>query len=327
MSSKEFANRIFAFLHGVNRDKRLNAVDAAVAMELSDHFTESDQGGRAYPGCKTMGDKIGLHETTVIRSVHRLQDAGHIRVVWGSPGRGHPHQYWMAKPAPAQVKKPAPAQVSKPENLRQRKRKPAPAQLKPAPAQENHVYNHVYNHEENHVENHEGESQTPPPAGASKKASKKVAGESKKRKAKSAAKPETDLAESFAKFWAAYPLQVGVDAARSEFDKAVKRGADPDAIITAAKAYALVERQRIASGGLERHTQHPKNWLRDGRYKDAPPAGTVIDQQGNPVAIEQPQPQQRDRPRSVTEVGRAMIEKIRRDGSDWDRLAKLAGLS
>jgi hypothetical protein len=135
MSSKQFTAHTFAFLHAINRDPRLIAVDAAVALELSDYFNESDQGGRAFPSCKTIGDAIGVHETTVMRSIDRLHQTGHLWMIRGSPGRGHPHQYWMAeKPAPVQVsgrRKPAPAQP----------RKPAPVQIKPAPMQENHLNN------------------------------------------------------------------------------------------------------------------------------------------------------------------------------------------
>jgi hypothetical protein len=32
---------------------------------------------------------------------------------------------------------------------------------------------------------------------------------------------------------------------------------------------------------------YPGNWLRDRRWEDPPPPGTVVDQQGNVVAVEQ----------------------------------------
>jgi hypothetical protein len=88
--------------------------------------------------------------------------------------------------------------------------------------------------------------------------------------------PQGDGEEPFAKFCAAYPKRVGEDAARVQFDKAVKRGADPNAIIAAAKACAISERQRIEDDGTARFTMHPKNWLRDGRYKDAPEGKPIL---------------------------------------------------
>jgi hypothetical protein len=118
MSSKAFTRKTFTFLHQVNHNPELPASDLAVCLELSRYFNEDDQDGRAFPGCKTIGDAIRLSETTVIRSVRRLEKHGHIRVIWGTQGRGHPNQYWMiVKPAPTQVLEPEkPAPVT-PENL------------------------------------------------------------------------------------------------------------------------------------------------------------------------------------------------------------------
>jgi hypothetical protein len=135
MSSKEFTAKTFTFLHQVNHNKRLKKIDAAVCLELTVYFTESDQDGRAFPGCKTLADEIGVSETTVIRSVRRVEAEGHLRVVWGSQGRRHPNQYWM-------VVKPAPVKVSgagKPSSAPPRK--PASVKIKPAPVQENLLRN------------------------------------------------------------------------------------------------------------------------------------------------------------------------------------------
>jgi hypothetical protein len=71
----------------------------------------------------------------VLRSVRRLEVNGHLRIVWGQPGRGHPNQYWMVvKPAPMQVLEPG-----KPAS--EVGRKPAPVKIKPAPMQENLLKN------------------------------------------------------------------------------------------------------------------------------------------------------------------------------------------
>jgi hypothetical protein len=93
--------------------------------------------------------------------------------------------------------------------------------------------------------------------------------------------------EEFEEFWRAYPKRVGEDAARIAFNKAIERGADPAAIIQAAKIYAITERARIERGEDPKYTAHPKNWLNAGRWKDPPPDGIVIDEDGNVVAIEQ----------------------------------------
>lgn len=95
MSSTEFTAKIFRFLHQVNADVELEHVDVRVALRLSHYFREDDKDGRAFPSCKTIGADIGLHETTVLRAIKRLHGQGHLRVIWGKPGRGHPNQYWM----------------------------------------------------------------------------------------------------------------------------------------------------------------------------------------------------------------------------------------
>jgi hypothetical protein len=76
-----------------------------------------------------------------------------------------------------------------------------------------------------------------------------------------AAKP-VDL---FDDFWDVYPRSVGKDKARTAFATAVKRGANPDAIITAAASFA-------ARCGLARQETkfipHPTTWLNRGSWSD-----------------------------------------------------------
>src|SRR5262245_41378662 len=139
MSTKKFTRKTFVFLHQINHDPRCCPVDVCVALELTQYFNEKIENGRAWPGYKTIGDAIGVHETTVLRSIHRLEATGHIRVEWGCQGKGNSNRYWMIiqpaekarKGAPTHLSKPAPTQVSK----------PAPMQPKPAPVQENLLKN------------------------------------------------------------------------------------------------------------------------------------------------------------------------------------------
>jgi hypothetical protein len=97
MSSKEFTAQQFRWLHQVNSDAELETVDVCVALQLTWHFNEDDQDGRAYPSYKYIGNKIKVPRPTVIRSIERLHERGHLRVEWGSAGRGHPNQYWMVE--------------------------------------------------------------------------------------------------------------------------------------------------------------------------------------------------------------------------------------
>jgi hypothetical protein len=132
MSSKAFTRKTFTFLHQVNQNQELPASDLAVTLQLSLHFNEKDQDGRAFPSCKSIGEPIGLSEATVIRSVRRLEQHGHIRVICGQQGKGHPNQYWMiVKPSPVKV-----SGVRKPASA-----KPASVNPKPSPVQENLLNN------------------------------------------------------------------------------------------------------------------------------------------------------------------------------------------
>lgn len=133
MSSKKFTRATFTWLHQINGDAALSGNDVKVALRLTWHFNEDDDGGRAFPAYKTIAEEIGLSEHSVIRSVRRLHERGHLRVEWGQQGRGHPNQYWkIVKPASVQVSK-----AAKPASV-----KPASVQIKPAPAQETLLTNH-----------------------------------------------------------------------------------------------------------------------------------------------------------------------------------------
>jgi hypothetical protein len=87
----------------------------------------------------------------------------------------------------------------------------------------------------------------------------------------------------FDEFWRVYPKHVGEDEARAAFDKAVRGGADPAAIIEGAKRYAASERARIEREGTPQYTRHAGNWIKAGRWKDEAPPGAIIDEEGNPV--------------------------------------------
>jgi hypothetical protein len=104
MTSRAFTSAKFQWIERVTRDHKLLAIDVRIAAALLSFFNERDNDGRAFPSCKTIADLVGAGEASVIRSVRRLHARGHLIVVWGKPGRGHPNNYWMAgKPAPVKV--------------------------------------------------------------------------------------------------------------------------------------------------------------------------------------------------------------------------------
>ncbi|MFD0404989.1 hypothetical protein [Kitasatospora sp. NPDC127116] len=71
--------------------------------------------------------------------------------------------------------------------------------------------------------------------------------------------------EPFDTFWAAYPKRVGKGTARKAWAAALKRGADPQAIITAATRHAAAW---TAAGTDRQWIPYPSSWLNGERYDD-----------------------------------------------------------
>lgn len=69
----------------------------------------------------------------------------------------------------------------------------------------------------------------------------------------------------FAEFFAIYPLSANEAKAKTQWDRAIKDGADPDVVINGAKRYAA-ERE----GQDETYTAFASNWLKDKRWNDKP---------------------------------------------------------
>jgi len=79
------------------------------------------------------------------------------------------------------------------------------------------------------------------------------------------AKRRSDPMARFPEFWAIYPLKKGKAAAEKNWAKVVKDGADPQAIIDGALAYALECRTKEPD-----KIKYPQGWLTDGRWMDEP---------------------------------------------------------
>jgi hypothetical protein len=69
----------------------------------------------------------------------------------------------------------------------------------------------------------------------------------------------------FDEFWKIYPKKKAPDAAKKAFAKAVSNGADPQAIIDGAIAYALECRMKEPQ-----YVKYAQGWLNDGRWQDEP---------------------------------------------------------
>jgi hypothetical protein len=69
---------------------------------------------------------------------------------------------------------------------------------------------------------------------------------------------------AFDAFWQAYPRQAGRPAARRAWERALRRGADPAAIVAGAQRYAADPNR------ADEYTKNPEGWLDDGRWEDGP---------------------------------------------------------
>ena len=75
-----------------------------------------------------------------------------------------------------------------------------------------------------------------------------------------------NVAEMFERFWKVYPKKEGKKKASENFARAIKAGADPEAIIAGARRYAAA-----CVGEDPKFIKWPQGWLTDERWNDGPP--------------------------------------------------------
>lgn len=77
--------------------------------------------------------------------------------------------------------------------------------------------------------------------------------------------------QHFESFWEVYPRRIAKKEAMKKFARAVKDGADPQKIITAATTYATTQK-----GKEQKYIAHPTTWLNQGRWDDEPELPVVM---------------------------------------------------
>lgn len=150
-SAKQFTYDLFAWLNEIKADADLPPSAFKVAFEIGQYINRKT--GDAWPSSERIGSGIAMSQATVITMVRKLVASGYLDLEPGRPGRGHSHRYRMVlKPQQAKVsrkpKNSAKTSGSSRENLRI-------VQIKPQPADKNHL--------KNHLENHTGAASPPPP--------------------------------------------------------------------------------------------------------------------------------------------------------------------
>lgn len=104
------------------------------------------------------------------------------------------------------------------------------------------------------------------------------------------AEPQAELVtaidDAFQRFWLAYPRKVNEADARTAFAKAIKDGADPEAMIARVTVYGLERALAIEGGDEPKFTVYPATWLKQKKWNEPFPEGVVRDEAGNVVALE-----------------------------------------
>jgi hypothetical protein len=271
--STEFTAQQFRWLRQINHDPELEPVDVCVALQLTQNFNEDDQDGRAFPSYQHISDKIKVPKPTVIRSIERLHERGHLRIEWGSAGRGRPNQYWMIE------KRSTDGPISS-----EKRSTSGPIKSKKRSTAKNEKVHLDHgkgprvdlNLKENLKENR-GSAPAPDFSDGSEE------------KAHAASVGKVEVAAAFGRFWSVFPPRlgklVGKVGAEKAFAAALKAGIPAEVIIDGASAYARRRAAEIAEGDEERWTKEPTNWLREGKWDEAASGdgSPLLDERGDVV--------------------------------------------
>ncbi|MGH3433096.1 MAG: helix-turn-helix domain-containing protein [Thermocrispum sp.] len=197
-------------------------------LAIADHA--DDDGRNAWPSRARLAAKTRLDERTVRRVIKRLEKAGLLRIVRGH-GRTNSNRYTVVTDAATESEKGA----ERPEAERHAGNSPCGA----VPS------------EKGAFDPEKGVTAPPEPSITIQEPSKRDIAPS----------PTDD----FDAFWASYPRRKARQAARTAWDRALKAGAEPSALVAAAQRYAA---QR--AGEDPKYTPHPATWLNQGRWQDEP---------------------------------------------------------
>jgi DNA-binding MarR family transcriptional regulator len=141
----------FSWLRQVRDDHTLPDGAFNVAFTIGEHINRET--GSAWPSTTRIAELVGRDQSTVLRSVRRLEKAGHIAIEPGKQGRGHAHRYRLVLKAPSVAApdadpKYAPAHIYDQGKYANGDLKYAPEGSKICASAYEPTYNHLKNHEE-----------------------------------------------------------------------------------------------------------------------------------------------------------------------------------
>jgi hypothetical protein len=277
----------FNWMRGVSDDTRISIVHRLILLRICLH--RRNDSGLCEPGYDEVKNELGVGRVTVFRAV----DAG-IRCGWLAPFASHG----------GRVKRnfvftfPITQQSPNGDTVEQSPSGETVGRATVSKRRSNSIKNGPQQYQGT-LQPVESASQSPTlreKNGRKKEREKKVCAAHTHSPAPECAALEAEAealaADAFSDFWKVYPNKAAEDAARRAFIAAVVAGAAPAALVAGAKLYAVSEQARTAREGKPWFTAYAANWIKAGRWKDPPPEGTVIDEHGTVVAIEQPTTQQ-----------------------------------
>jgi hypothetical protein len=295
----------------LDRDNWMRAVlasdlpDAAARVALAIGFHLNVDSGQCNPSFPTIAVESHVSERSTYRLIDLLEHRGWLAVTRIS-GRGN--QYTLLTPDKT-VTGVTPDKGVTGVPLPNRGPTPAKSEGAPLPKSGGTPANMLAGEKrEQRRKRKEGkESESRPPDFASRESKN----DAPAKKKKSAANHD----EPFEEFWRGYPRRVAKEAAHKAYAAAIKRGIKPETMNEGAKRYAG-ER----AGQDPKYTKHPATWINGGCWEDEPPAGAIIDQEGNLVAVEQPPPQRKRT--GYTAIADELIAELETNGPEifgWGR--------
>lgn len=200
-------------------------------------------GNDAWPSMAELCRKTRLSERGVQKGIRRCEELGELQVLKNG-GRGRTNRYRIIMQTPHDVR------GSEPVNPEQG----SPEQGAGFPV-----------NPERRSENPEQGSLNPEPRSPGTRRTKREPTTTRTAPRKRSAEPADDPA--FARFWQTYPKRVAKPAAMKAWKAAMKRKADPEQIILAARRYATDPQRRESD---IKYTAYPATWLNQERYADEP---------------------------------------------------------
>jgi hypothetical protein len=197
-------------------------------------------GNDAWPSMAELCRKTRLSERGVQKGIRRCEELGELHVSKNA-GRGRTNRYRIIMQTPNVVR-----------GNEARNPEPRSPRTGFAPEQGSPKTPNVVRETPNHVHPEPEEPEVEPEVTTARPASRK-------RSAEPAGDP------AFDRFWQTYPKRVAKPAAIRAWKAAMKRKADPEQIILAARRYAT-DPQRRESG--DKYTAYPATWLNNERYAD-----------------------------------------------------------